>query len=48
MAAVLAAKPIPPIPSRVITAKVSDAGYLTGSIVISESAPPDAQLFKDE
>ena len=43
-AAVLAARPLP---SKVITVTVSNSWKVTGSIVVSESAPSDPQLFDD-
>ena len=37
----------PPIPSKVITVKVS-GNWETGSIVVGATVPSDSQLFSDE
>ena len=37
----------PPIPSKVLTVKVTADGR-TGSIVVDAAAPSDSQLFSDE
>ena len=38
----------PPIPSQVITVKVSTHDSIAASIVVDGAAPPDSQLFEDE
>ena len=38
---------IGPVPSKVITVTVSNDTKTTGSIVVSESKPPDTILFED-
>ena len=38
----------PPIPSKVLTAKVSADRYTKGSLVVDAVIPPDSQLFEDE
>jgi len=38
----------PPVPSKVLTVKVSTAIKITGSIVVGAAAPSDSQLFLDE
>ena len=43
--AILAAKPVP---SKVITATVSDDLNTVGSIVVTLSAPDDSHIFEDE
>ena len=37
-----------PIPSKVLTVKVSTRWDIIGSIVVGAAAPPDSQLFSDE
>ena len=38
----------PPVPSKVLTVKVTTNKYKTGSIVVGEAAPSDSRLFSDE
>jgi hypothetical protein len=37
-----------PIPSKVLTVKVTTHYSITGSIVVGAAAPSDSQLFSDE
>ena len=43
--AILAAKPVP---SKIITATVTNDWNTVGSIVLTPSAPADSHLFEDE
>jgi len=51
MAALLLAAAIfaaPPLPSKVLTVKVSTSKDITGSMVVSAAVPSDSRLFLDE
>jgi len=51
MAALLLAAAIfaaPPIPSKVLTVKVSTSHKITASILVGGAAPSGSQLFRDE
>jgi len=43
--AILAASPLP---SKVLTVKVSTSNEIPGSIVVGTAAPSDSQIFSDE
>jgi hypothetical protein len=51
MAALLLAAAIfaaPPLPSKVLTVKVSTSKEITASIVVGAKAPSGSQIFSDE
>jgi hypothetical protein len=38
----------PPVPSKVLTVKVTTSLSITGSIVVGGAAPSDSQIFSDD